>query len=192
MVPSMKKHQSTITCLLHLSIINKQLLLSGGQDNLVFLWNIELKVAIKEFNEHCEAISDLGYIRDSIFASSSADCTIKIWDALANKSNDNTCTQETSIFTIKPTDFSINTILNLDILNNDIIVILDSGKNLIFYDLNKEMIIKTQELDFEGIILRKYYKSNFCCFICCDLYNVNFFDNIKEIQLNFINLETSI
>ena len=66
-------------------------LLSAGEDRIIKVWDIKMNKLIKEFHGHTDAIFDIAFDPNQPmqFASSGADCSIKLWNfnLSANKGN---------------------------------------------------------------------------------------------------------
>jgi WD40 repeat protein len=60
---------------------NGQVLATGGADNIVKLWNLEIKQQVATFTGHTDSVLSITFSPDGqILASSSADRTIKLWN----------------------------------------------------------------------------------------------------------------
>jgi histone-binding protein RBBP4 len=104
------------------------LVLTGGNDGLIKLWDMRnLAQTLYEFEDNNEHILKLSWCPNnpSVFASSSKDCRIKLWDLSLIDDDKNKEDESNEIFFIHSghkgsvTDFSWNSQKDLDILSTD-------------------------------------------------------------------------
>ena len=71
-------HKSEVTCLNFNQ--NDTLLLSGGKDTNIVIWDVIDQVGLYRLLGHSDAITDASFLKNDLLATSSKDCLIKFWD----------------------------------------------------------------------------------------------------------------
>ena len=116
-IPTSKKHDGRINCLIKLS---NGYVASGSQDTTIKIWDLEKKEVISTLKGHTSIIWDIRELPDNRLISASDDKTSKLWDLKTQKN--------------EVLYKSTRHVSSIAVLKNNKVV-LASGNNIFLYDL---------------------------------------------------------
>jgi WD40 repeat protein len=131
-------HLNNVWCFLYIPEVNKNYILSAGEDCTIILWDLELKSYIKIFDEHTGLITSMAYLGGGKFASAALDGNIKLWDVNLYH----------SIKTITPGTTPLFSVKSLSNIVKESLLIVSSDGALVLVNYNTQKVVKNIKTDY--------------------------------------------